>query len=222
MTKYLNAKYGIEILHDDGTTQILAGEGDPSVVGRDAGIGSIFMRSDNGGGLFTKTGEAVTAWSQIPISVVGGLIEYLAHNYGQYNGQWFPFTLDAQQRLRIAVEVVPSTHTLSGTYHEGILQDSQLSDNVVLKDEHYLLHDYNSYIEYERVNGKVVAMHEWVDSTKVRRISSTAIVRVDNKVVNTIKQIYDYNTGIEVVTTVTGTVYRENNKVKTISTELGI
>jgi len=62
MTKYLNARHGIEILHKDGLTQILAGNGDPSTIGREASIGSVFLRSDNGGGLYTKIGVSDTDW----------------------------------------------------------------------------------------------------------------------------------------------------------------
>ncbi|RLA02977.1 MAG: hypothetical protein DRQ47_05980, partial [Gammaproteobacteria bacterium] len=61
-TRYLNAKNGIEILHEDGLTQILAGAQDPSIVGRTASIGSIFLRSDNGGGMYTKIGVSDTEW----------------------------------------------------------------------------------------------------------------------------------------------------------------
>jgi len=62
MTKYLNVKNGIEILHLDGLTQILAGSQDPSIVGKFASIGSIFLRSDNGGGIYTKIGANNTEW----------------------------------------------------------------------------------------------------------------------------------------------------------------
>lgn len=63
MTNYLNAKNGIEIWHSDGITQILAGDGDPAVVGQEASIGSIFLRSDNGGGIYTKTDSINTGWT---------------------------------------------------------------------------------------------------------------------------------------------------------------
>jgi hypothetical protein len=61
-TNYLNAKNGIEILHKDGLTQILAGDGDPSIFGLEASIGSIFLRSDNGGGIYTKISSDLYGW----------------------------------------------------------------------------------------------------------------------------------------------------------------
>lgn len=62
MTKYLNAKNGIEILHKDGQTQLLAGSHDPTIEGQEAEIGSIFLRSD-GGGVYSKTGPGLLDWS---------------------------------------------------------------------------------------------------------------------------------------------------------------
>jgi len=62
MTKYLNARHGIEISHKDGLTQLLAGNGDPSILGRAASIGSIFLRSDNGGGIYSKIGSNDMDW----------------------------------------------------------------------------------------------------------------------------------------------------------------
>jgi hypothetical protein len=64
-TKYLKAKNGIEILHEDGVTQILSGNGDPSVIGVEAGIGSIFLRSDSEGKTYNKTGTSSTSWELI-------------------------------------------------------------------------------------------------------------------------------------------------------------
>lgn len=61
-TNYLVAKNGIEILHKDGLTQILAGNNDPSIVGVAASIGSLFLRSDNGGGIYAKIGDNITDW----------------------------------------------------------------------------------------------------------------------------------------------------------------
>jgi len=72
MTNYLNAKNGIEILHDDGLTQFLAGAGDPSVSGQVAGIGSIFLRCDNGGGIYNKINNTDIGWILIPTSTSSG------------------------------------------------------------------------------------------------------------------------------------------------------
>lgn len=66
-TNYLNAKNGIEILHEDGLTQLLAGDGDPSVFGLEASVGSIFLRSDNGGGIYTKIDTTTTGWSVVSL-----------------------------------------------------------------------------------------------------------------------------------------------------------
>lgn len=65
MTNYLNAKNGIEILHEDGLTQILSGIGDPSVLGVEADIGSVFLRSDSPSGLYNKIGPNNTDWELI-------------------------------------------------------------------------------------------------------------------------------------------------------------
>lgn len=62
MTSYLNAKYGIEILHDDGITQILAGNIVPSEVGREADIGSVFLCGCVEGGVYRKFGTLDTDW----------------------------------------------------------------------------------------------------------------------------------------------------------------
>lgn len=62
MTKYLNAKNGIEILHKDGQTQLLAGAGDPSEIGVSAETGSLFLRNDSAGGVYQKTGNGDKDW----------------------------------------------------------------------------------------------------------------------------------------------------------------
>jgi len=61
-TNYLNAKNGIEILHKNGTTQIIAGGFDPSVIGLDAEIGSIFLCSTVSGGLYNKVTTDQLGW----------------------------------------------------------------------------------------------------------------------------------------------------------------
>jgi hypothetical protein len=43
-------------LHEDRVTQILSGNGDPSVIGVEAGTGSIFLRSDSEGKTYNKNG----------------------------------------------------------------------------------------------------------------------------------------------------------------------
>jgi hypothetical protein len=62
MTKYMSARHGIEIWHDDGITQLLAGAGDPSVVGQVADIGAIYLCSTVSGALYSKSGPGDTDW----------------------------------------------------------------------------------------------------------------------------------------------------------------
>ncbi len=62
MTNYLNAKNGLEILHDDGLTQILSGDEDPSVDGREADLGSIFLRHSDPINIYQKKGPIDTDW----------------------------------------------------------------------------------------------------------------------------------------------------------------
>jgi hypothetical protein len=59
-TRYLNAKNGIEILHSEGTTQILAGNINPTTSGVDANVGSIYLNTT--GLSFIKVGELDTDW----------------------------------------------------------------------------------------------------------------------------------------------------------------
>ena len=74
MTKYLNAKNGIEIWHDAGITQILAGTYDPSVIGLDADIGAIYICTVPSGILYKKQGSGITDWSGISSSTTN--LEY--------------------------------------------------------------------------------------------------------------------------------------------------
>ena len=62
-TNYLNAKNGIEILHQTGQTQILAGSVDPTFVGIEASIGSIYLYSSISGTIYKKTGISSTSWT---------------------------------------------------------------------------------------------------------------------------------------------------------------
>lgn len=71
VTNYLNAKNGIEIWHDTGIVQILAGAPDPSSVGAEASIGSIYLCSSVSGTIFKKSGSGDTDWSQIATSTSG-------------------------------------------------------------------------------------------------------------------------------------------------------
>lgn len=63
MTKYLNAKHGIEIETEGITVQLLVGTGDPSVNGNNASVGSIYLRGDYPGGTYLKYGESNLDWA---------------------------------------------------------------------------------------------------------------------------------------------------------------
>lgn len=73
-TKYLNAKNGIEIWHDDGITQILAGSSNPSITGFDADIGALYIHTISSGILYKKQGVGLTDWTGISSSVTN--LEY--------------------------------------------------------------------------------------------------------------------------------------------------
>lgn len=61
-TRYLNAKNGIEILHDGGTTQILAGELDPISAAVEANVGSIYLCSGVSGTIYKKFNSQPDGW----------------------------------------------------------------------------------------------------------------------------------------------------------------
>lgn len=69
VTKYLNAKNGIEIWHDDGITQILAGASDPTVAGIDADVGSIYIHTVPSGVIYKKQGPTLTDWSNSSVDM---------------------------------------------------------------------------------------------------------------------------------------------------------
>ena len=113
MTRYLNVKHGIEILHSDGTTQILAGFYDPSGAGLTAEVGSVFLCSISGGGLFIKTGISDTDWKPITTSSGISSVQHIAlHNDDTYT-EFSRF----QGRINTIDEWVDSskTHYISST-----------------------------------------------------------------------------------------------------------
>lgn len=61
-TNYLNAKNGIEILFGCGQIQLLAGTYDPSSVGIEAAVGSLYMCSCTSGTIYKKAGTGVYDW----------------------------------------------------------------------------------------------------------------------------------------------------------------
>ncbi len=94
------------------------------------------------------------------------------------------------------------------------IRETQVADIEFLSpEEHEGLHDRDIYIEISRSNNKVSSIDEWVDDTKAKKISSTAIIRTNNKVTSTVKQIYDYDTGTIIIATVTGTIHRQSGKI---------
>lgn len=71
VTKYLNAKNGIEIWHDDGITQILAGASNPAAVGIDADVGSIYIHTIPAGTIYKKQGTGLTDWEDVLLTISG-------------------------------------------------------------------------------------------------------------------------------------------------------
>ncbi len=68
MTKYLNAKNGLEITNLDVITQILVGDEDPSIIGLEADLGSIFLRHDYPFGIYQKKDTSDTSWEIVTSS----------------------------------------------------------------------------------------------------------------------------------------------------------
>lgn len=89
-------------------------------------------------------------------------------------------------------------------------EDQVMDSEFVSPEEHESLHDRDKYIEILRNNNKVITINEWSDITKTFMFSSTAIERTEAKISKIIKTIYDYNDGVSVVATITGTVHRQN------------
>ena len=75
MTNYLNAKNGIEIWHDGGITQILAGAENPSIAGLSADTGALFLKNSVPVATYVKYGEGATNWYELSIGSSGISIE---------------------------------------------------------------------------------------------------------------------------------------------------
>ncbi len=96
----------------------------------------------------------------------------------------------------------------------SVIREGQVYDSdFVSPEEHEGLHDRDAYVEISRLNGKVSNIDEWRDTTKTFKVSSTAFIRSGRLVSQTIKSIYDYDTGTIVIATVTGTINRFNGKI---------
>jgi len=99
----------------------------------------------------------------------------------------------------------------------SVIREEQILDSdFVSPEEHGGLHDRDSYSELNRLNGKVYRIDEWRDITKIFKISSTVFIRSGKHISQTIKSIYDYDTGTSIIVTVTGTINRFNNKAVNI------
>jgi len=186
VTKYLNIKNGIELLHDDGTTQILAGAFDPSGIGMAATVGSLFLKGQPDGGLYFKCGIGVTDW----------LLVSSASSVATMSG-----TLQAQ--LDNLVEEISN---ITGTTVSGGITEEQ----------HTFLHNRERYLEYNRIGNKVNSIDEWSDDTKTCQISSVVLNRLGSRVTSFTKELYDNATGTVVVSTVSGTIDRVGGKVSSI------
>ena len=75
VTKYLNAKNGIEIWHDDKVIQILSGSDDPSVTGLLADIGSLFLKNSIPVATYIKQGVGDIDWFKLSSDSGGISIE---------------------------------------------------------------------------------------------------------------------------------------------------
>ena len=99
----------------------------------------------------------------------------------------------------------------------SVIRENQVSDSeFVSPQEHEGLHDKDLYTEISRVLGKVYKIEEWRDITKTFKVSSTAFIRSGKQVSQTIKSIYDYETGTTVIATVTGTTTRHLGNIVSV------
>jgi len=73
------------------------------------------------------------------------------------------------------------------------------------------------HIEVIKTDNRMSQVNEWLDDSKTFMVSSTAIIRESDKVVGTVKYIYDTITGQEIVTIISGTVNREAGKVTSVT-----
>lgn len=97
-----------------------------------------------------------------------------------------------------------------------IRENQVLDKEFISPEEHEGLHNRDAYIEIVRANGKVIRVDKWRDSSKLHQVSSTAVSRLENKILGTKKFIYDYATGSSIIATVTGTLVRSHGKVVSI------
>jgi len=75
------------------------------------------------------------------------------------------------------------------------------------------IQDNDDYTEIIYTGVFPTQINVYTDSGKLHQISSTAIVRIGGKVTQTIKSIYDINTGTSIVGTLTTTINRVGGRV---------
>jgi len=168
MTKYLNAKNGIEILHSDGLTQIITGSSDPSLDGAEANVGSLFLRNDLGGGIYNKIGTQDTDWElqvSSPNTSSSGITP--EQHIALHNGDKFIEYIRTGARVSNINEWLDETKTycISSTY---LARDAG-------RVNHFTKHIYDyasgSYIVatvsgvVNRVDGKVISIKYSRDNT---------------------------------------------------------
>ena len=64
-----------------------------------------------------------------------GYIKNSSHNMAQMDGEWSPFTLDTDGRLRVVMSTVSEPHDIHGSSHYGILDDLQIPEHIVRDSE---------------------------------------------------------------------------------------
>lgn len=73
--------------------------------------------------------------------------------------------------------------------------------------------DDDNYTEITYTDVFPIQIDVYIDSSKIHKVSSTAISRVSGKVSQTVKSIYDIDTGTSIVGVLTTTINRVDGKV---------
>ena len=98
------------------------------------------------------------------------------------------------------------------------IHDDQVEDKEFLSPyEHKGLHDRDTYVELVRgPNNKVTTINMWVNNSKSKMISSTNILREEG-VITSVKYIYDYINGTDIVATISGSITKPYRKVTSMT-----
>lgn len=155
-TRYLNVKNGIEILHSNGLTQILAGDIDPSSGdGLFAEIGSIFLSSYENGTIYSKSTSANTGWTAVNSSALTiddylrlfDRDKYLEYTYND-NGEVSSYTewLDDTKTYTISHVVINRTSGFV-TSTEKQLFDYLTGTTVIATVTGTITRDLNNYVQ---------------------------------------------------------------------------